>query len=64
MKSIGVPDEALWERIPGVTPDEIDRWKRMRDDQATAVLGGNIAALFGEKPDQAEPNQGDQDDAA
>ncbi|WP_415956436.1 phage portal protein [Streptomyces sp. 021-4] len=64
LKSIGVPDEALWERIPGVTPDEIDRWKRMRDDQATAVLGSNVAALFGEKPDQAEPDQGDQDEPA
>ncbi|MFD4141559.1 phage portal protein [Streptomyces sp. NPDC058572] len=51
LKSIGVPDEALWERIPGVTPDEIDRWKRMRDDQASAILGGNVAGLFGPKPE-------------
>lgn len=56
LKSIGVPDEALWERIPGVTPDEIARWKRMRDDQAAAILGGNMAGLFGPKPED------DQDD--
>jgi hypothetical protein len=55
LKSIGVPDEALWERIPGVTPDEIDRWKRMRNDQAAAILGGSIADLYGPKPDQDEP---------
>lgn len=51
LKAINVPDEALWERIPGVTPDEILRWKTMRDDQAAAVLGGNIAGLFGPKPE-------------
>lgn len=56
LKSIGIPDEALWERVPGVTPDEIARWKRMRDDQAAAVLGGSVTALFGDKPDQAEPD--------
>ncbi|MFE7520582.1 phage portal protein [Streptomyces halstedii] len=59
LKAIGVPDEALWERIPGVTPDEISRWKRMRDDQASAILGGDPAGLFGVKEDdddQAEPD--------
>ncbi|BAU83136.1 hypothetical protein SLA_2203 [Streptomyces laurentii] len=58
LKSIGVPDEALWERIPGVTPDEIARWKRMRDDQAGVILGGNLSALYGPKP--AEDDQGDE----
>lgn len=53
LKSIGVPDEALWERIPGVTPDEITRWKSMRDDQAAAILGGNLADLYGPKTDPA-----------
>lgn len=56
LKSIGVPDEALWERIPGVTPDEIERWKTMRTDAAGAILGGNVADLFGPKP---EPDQGE-----
>lgn len=50
-KSIGVPDEALWERIPGVDPGEIERWKSMRDDQAAAIIGGDMASLFGPKPD-------------
>jgi len=27
LASIGVPREALWERIPGVTQTEIDRWR-------------------------------------
>ncbi|MEV7582238.1 phage portal protein [Streptomyces erythrochromogenes] len=54
LKAINVPDEALWERIPGVTPDEIERWKQMRTDAAGAILGGNVAALFGPKPDVAE----------
>lgn len=54
-KAINVPDEALWERIPGVTPDEIARWKEMRTDQAAAILGGDMASMFGVKPDQGEP---------
>lgn len=54
-KSINVPDEALWERIPGVDPDEIERWKSMRDDQAAAIVGGDIAGLFGQKPEAPAP---------
>lgn len=53
LKSINVPDEALWERIPGVTPDEIERWKSMRNDQASAIVGGDLAAVFGPKPDNS-----------
>ncbi|MEU9560359.1 phage portal protein [Streptomyces fumanus] len=49
-KAINVPDEALWERMPDTTPEEIERWKSMRDDQAAAIVGGNIAGLFGAKP--------------
>lgn len=60
LKSIGVPDEALWERIPGVTPDEIERWKRMRTDAAGAILGGNVADLFGVKPDEPEDDTADE----
>ncbi|MCF3174796.1 phage portal protein [Streptomyces sioyaensis] len=52
-KAINVPDEALWERMPDTTPEEIERWKSMRDDQAAAIVGGNIAGLFGAKPDEA-----------
>lgn len=52
-KAINVPDEALWERMPDTTPEEIERWKSMRDDQAAAIVGGNIADLFGPKPDDA-----------
>ncbi|GHA49987.1 hypothetical protein GCM10010329_85210 [Streptomyces spiroverticillatus] len=54
LKAIGVPDEALWERIPGVTPDEIARWKSMRDDQASAILGGDPAGLFAPKSDDQD----------
>lgn len=55
-KAINVPDEALWERIPGVHPDEIERWKSMRDDQAAAIVGGNIAGLFGPKDEPSAPD--------
>ncbi|MFI8263673.1 phage portal protein [Streptomyces sp. NPDC085665] len=58
LKALGLPDEAVWERIPGVTPEEIERYKTMRTDAAGAILGGNVAALFGPKPDQ--PNQAEE----
>jgi hypothetical protein len=34
MKSINVPDEALWAMLPNVTPQDIARWKVMQADQA------------------------------
>ncbi|WP_369190165.1 phage portal protein [Streptomyces sp. R08] len=55
-KAINVPDERLWEMIPGVSPSEVERWKTMRTDQAAAVVGGDLASMFGPKPDpQATP---------
>lgn len=54
-KAVGVPDEALWERIPGVDSDEIERWKRMRTDQAAAIVGGDLASLYGVKPEGDQP---------
>ncbi|MGW6920841.1 phage portal protein [Streptomyces sp. NPDC054950] len=50
-KAINVPDEALWERMPDTTPEEIERWKSMRNDQAAAIVGGDMAGLFGAKPE-------------
>lgn len=32
--SVGVPQEAAWERVPGVTPQTIERWRAMADEQA------------------------------
>jgi hypothetical protein len=57
MRALGVPDEALWERLPGVDQTEIDRWSGMRDSAASRLLGGDIAALLGGvKP---EPDAGE-----
>lgn len=56
-KAIGVPDEALWARIPGVEPDEVARWKEMRTDQAASIVGGDLAGLFGVKDDGDEEPQ-------
>ncbi|MFD7584201.1 phage portal protein [Kitasatospora sp. NPDC059811] len=58
LKSLNLPDEAVWERIPGVTPDEIERWKSMRNDQAAAIVGGDLASLYGPKPEpEPAPSQ-------
>ncbi|MFE9335266.1 phage portal protein [Streptomyces sp. NPDC007063] len=56
-KAIGIPDEALWEMIPDVDATDIERWKTMRDDQAAAIVGGNIGDLFGVK-DEPVPDDG------
>ena len=37
LATVGVPQEALWARIPGVTPQEIERWRVMRDQDAVAA---------------------------
>ncbi|NJP27096.1 phage portal protein [Microbispora sp. SCL1-1] len=61
LKGIGVPDEALWERY-GADVDEIERWSRMRDQAASRILAGDLAALVGPKPDpEAEDGQGQGD---
>lgn len=33
-QSLGVPQEAIWSRRLGATPQEIDRWKQMQTEQA------------------------------
>lgn len=37
LQTVGVPQEALWARIPGVTPQIIERWRAMRDEDAVAA---------------------------
>lgn len=46
---LGVPSEAAWERIPGVTASDVERWKSMRSD--ADVFG----ALVGDLSRQAAP---------
>jgi hypothetical protein len=54
MATLGVPQEALWERW-GATPPEITRWKQMQDDAAkrandtdpTSILAARYRTLAG-----------------
>lgn len=32
LKTIGIPDEALWAMVPNSHPEDLDNWKRMRED--------------------------------
>ncbi|MFJ4808500.1 phage portal protein [Streptomyces longwoodensis] len=50
MSTLGVPREALWERW-GASQTEIAQWREQADQQASRVLGGDVASLFGPKPD-------------
>lgn len=49
MKALGVPDEAIWERLPDTDQVEIERWKAMQADGASRALGGDFSALLGPK---------------
>lgn len=43
VQMLGVPPEALWERVPGVTQDEIESWKTLAAESDSI---GNLAALL------------------
>jgi hypothetical protein len=41
---LGVPPQALWERIPGVTQKDLERWKRLAEEaDPFAALAGQLA---------------------
>jgi ABC-type protease/lipase transport system fused ATPase/permease subunit len=48
---LDVPPEALWERIPGVTEVDIQRWKQMAGDRDAL---GDLNQLLGNPPPGAE----------
>ncbi|WP_128092255.1 phage portal protein [Streptomyces resistomycificus] len=50
MSTLGVPHEALWERW-GASQTEIAQWSQLRDQAAERIVGGDIAALYGPKPE-------------
>lgn len=50
MSTLGVPHEALWERW-GASQTEIAQWREQRDQAADRIMGGDMAAMFGPKPD-------------
>ncbi|MFJ3084998.1 phage portal protein [Streptomyces sp. NPDC086838] len=60
-KAIGVPDEALWRMIPGVTEEQVTGWIAMRDAQAKAAAEAASAALsaFGPKDDEDQGDEGE-----
>ncbi|MFD5566642.1 phage portal protein [Streptomyces cadmiisoli] len=60
MSTLGVPQEALWERW-GASQTEIAQWSELRDQAAARIVGGDPASLFGPKPDAAVT--GDDGDA-
>lgn len=61
-KAIGVPDEALWRMIPGVTEEQVAAWIEMRDAQAQAAAEAASAALAGFGPKEPGAEDGDQED--
>ena len=44
-RSVGVPDEALWERFLGASPDEIEAWNTLNDERATREVGVSVKAI-------------------
>lgn len=59
MSTLGVPHEALWERW-GASQTEIAQWREQRDQAAARIVGGDVAGLFGPKPEMiAEVGDGE-----
>ncbi|MEU0670353.1 phage portal protein [Streptomyces lavendulocolor] len=58
MSTLGVPHEALWERW-GATQTEIAQWSELRNQAAERIVGGDIAGLYGPKPDEGVITDGD-----
>lgn len=54
---LNIPVEALWERIPNVTDQDLERWKAMRSE--TDVLDELSALVNGEAQDPIEPQEPD-----
>ena len=52
LSSIGVPEEALWERVPGVTPQEVARWRGLKRRQR---LTAPPTVVVPQTPPQAPP---------
>lgn len=56
--SLGLPEEAAWELLPAI-PDQVERWRRMKDDAGQQAMTEEqvnaFGALFraGVKPDEA-----------
>ncbi len=65
-KAIGVPDEALWRMIPGVPPEQVEEWIRLRDEQAAAAAQAAATAFssFGPKDTDLEDEDGAEGEAA
>ena len=58
VQMLGVPAQELWERVPGVTDDDIERWK------AAAASGDAFANLTDLLSRQAAPAQTPEEEAA
>jgi hypothetical protein len=36
---LGIPADELWERIPGVSQQDVERWRKRNQDRAAAAAG-------------------------
>lgn len=58
-KAIGVPDEALWRMIPGVRPEQVKEWIRLRDEQAAAAAQAAASAFSSFGPKETDGDEGE-----
>jgi hypothetical protein len=54
---LSVPAEALWERIPGVTEQDVERWRELRTADPLAELTAEIARQTMTAPAAEEPTE-------
>lgn len=46
-ESLGIPKRGLWDRVPGVTPGELDKWDALREEDDTDL---QIANAYSRNP--------------
>ncbi|MFG2618037.1 phage portal protein [Streptomyces sp. NPDC048507] len=52
VQGLGIPGPALWDRVPGVTQQDIERWQAMADDQDAL---GALTQMLAPAPAPAAP---------
>jgi hypothetical protein len=57
---LGIPPRALWERLPDVTDQDIERWQQLADD--TQILG-ELTSMLGDQAATPQQQQEGVDDA-
>lgn len=62
-EGLGVPQRGLWEMVPGVSPNQIDKWNEMADEESESLMAGLAVGDYRRMMDYGQvPETDDFDD--